>query len=464
MVMSQYSTEYKYSFKDKVKPRFSTKKGLSERVVREISKKKGEPLWMLDFRLKALKIFNEKAMPSWGGDLSKINFDELTYYAEPSFKTEKSWKDVPREVRETFEKLKIPEAERKWLSGVKGQYDSTVVYGSLIKELEEQGVIFLSMDEAVKKHPDIVKKYMGAVIGSGDNKFAALNSAVWSGGSFVYVPKGVKVKKPLQAYFRINSPSFGQFERTLIIADEGAEAYYSEGCSAPVYSEQSLHAAVVEIVVKKKAKVWYTTVQNWYKNIYNLVTKRAWVEEEGEMVWTDANLGSKITMKYPGFILAGRGARGETLSIALANSGQHQDVGSKAVHLAPETSSLIVSKSISLNGGRNSYRGLVQMNKGAKGSRSKVICDALILDGKSRSDTYPTNKIMEKDSILEHEATVSRVGEEQLFYLMSRGLSEQEAMGMIVGGFVEPVVKKLPLEYAVEMNRLIELEMEGSVG
>ena len=841
-----FTKDYKYGFKDKVKPTFKTRKGLSEAVVKEISKKKKEPKWMLDYRIEALKIFKQKKMPQWGGDLNKIDFDKLTYYIEPNEKTEKNWEDVPKEVKETFDKLKIPEAERKWLAGVKGQYDSTVVYGSLLKELEKKGVIFLSMDEAVIKHPELVRKHWGKVIAMGDNKFSALNSAVWSGGSFVYVPKGVKVEKPLQTYFRINAPQFGQFERTLIIADEGSEVHYSEGCfvegtrvltsdgyeviekiknrdsvgthkgrfrkvyktqkrkytgklyeikyygdsktvlkvtkehpflfarrkskrdrnkqfdlqwgkpselrekdylviprlkkvkkrkhfiyrvrkreftksgamglfnvelpsnsdffrlvgyylaegsvdkrgylkfsfgihekelirdvkkilkklfpfienihehkhtknngldlivgnvglarafvnfgngankkripkwmmiesfekqkelvkgyfrgdgnyyhgetkhgdkeifrmntisrelayqvrdllvrlgipsfinsrdrskdsrqemftigitgepmvkfgelvgrkisykvnghkrasmfgvdqnyvylpikeikkkeasnldvynfsvkddesylvegiavhncTAPAYSKQSLHAAVVEIVVKKKAKCQYTTVQNWYKNIYNLVTKRAWVGEDAEMIWTDANIGSKLTMKYPGFILAERGARGETLSIAVAGEGQHQDVGSKAIHLAPDTKSIIVSKSVSLGGGRNSYRGLVQMNKGSRGAKSKVICDALILDKNSRSDTYPTNKIYENDSSLEHEATVSKIGEEQLFYLMSRGLSEEEAMGMIVNGFVEPVIKKLPLEYAVEMNRLIEMEMEGSVG
>jgi len=462
--MKKFDEDYKYGFYDKVRPKFKTKKGLSEAVVRVISKKKGEPKWMLDYRLKALKVFEKKSMPRWGGDLSKIDFEKLTYYVDPTEKKQKSWQEVPDKIKETFEKIGVPEAERKFLAGVESQYDSEVVYGSLKKELKSLGVMFMSMDEAVKKQPKLVKKYIGTVIPVGDNKFAALNSAVWSGGSFVYVPSGVKIDKPLQAYFRINSPSFGQFERTLIIVEEEAEVHYSEGCSAPRFSDESLHAAVVEIIVKKKARVQYTTVQNWYKNIYNLVTKRAWVGEKGEMIWTDANLGSKLTMKYPSFILAGKGARGETLSVAVANEAQHQDVGSKVIHLAEDTKSLIVSKSISLNGGRNSYRGLVQINKGAAGSKSKVICDALILDAKSRSDTYPTNKIFEKKVSLEHEATVSKVGEEQLFYLMSRGLSEQEAMGVIVNGFIEPVVKKLPMEYAVEMNRLIELEMEGSVG
>lgn len=462
--MRGFKTAYQYGFYDRIKPRFKTYQGLDEGVVRTISKQKKEPQWMLDYRLKSLKIFWEKPLPKWGANLMKIDFNKLTYYSNPLEKKEKKWADVPNEIKETFVKLGIPEAEKKWLAGVESQYDSEIVYGSLKKELRNKGVIFLSMDEALKEQEDKVRQYFGTVIGAGDNKFSALNSAVWSGGSFVYIPKEVKLEQPLQAYFRINAASFGQFERTLIIAEEGSAAHYSEGCSAPAFSESSLHAAVVEIVVKRGAKMQYTTVQNWYQNIYNLVTKRAWVGEDGEMIWTDANLGSKVTMKYPGFILAGKGARGETLSIALAGKGQHLDVGSKAIHLAENTKSLIVSKSVSLQGGRNSYRGLVQINKGAKGSKSKVVCDALILDSKSRSDTYPTNRIMEQQAILEHEATVSKVGEEQLFYLMSRGLSEVEARSMVVNGFIEPVVKKLPLEYAVEMNRLIELSMEGSVG
>ncbi len=444
--------------------KFSTGKGLSESVVRTISSRKQEPVWLLEYRLKGLEIFNQKPMPQWGADLSQINFDELTYYVDPAAKKSRTWADVPKDIKATFDKIGIPEAEKKFLAGVESQYDSEMVYGSLKKDLTDKGVVFCSMDEAVKLYPKLVKQYMNTIIPIGDNKFSALNSAVWSGGSFVYVPKGVKVNQPLQAYFRINSAQFGQFERTLIIAEDESWVHYTEGCTAPAYTESSLHAAVVEIFVKPHARVQYTTVQNWYKNIYNLVTKRAWVETRGEMIWTDANLGSKVTMKYPSFILAGEGARGETLSIALANSDQHQDVGSKAVHLAPNTTSLIVSKSISLGGGRSSYRGLVQINKGAKGAKSKVICDALILDSKSRSDTYPKNWIWENDSRLEHEATVSKVGEEQLFYLMSRGLSEDQARAMVVNGFIEPVVKKLPLEFAVEMNRLIELEMEGSVG
>lgn len=446
------------------KYKFGTGKGLSEAVVRTISAKKQEPRWLLESRLKGLEIFNSKPMPQWGADLSRINFDELTYYVDPTEKKSRTWADLPAEIKATFDKIGVPEAERKFLAGVESQYDSEMVYGSLKNTLADKGVIFCSMDEAVKLYPGLVKKYMNTVVPIGDNKFSALNSAVWSGGSFVYAPKGVKVDKPLQAYFRINTSQFGQFERTLIIAEEGSLITYIEGCSAPQYSESSLHAAVVEILIKPRARVQYTTVQNWYKNIYNLVTKRAWVETRGEMIWTDCNLGSRVSMKYPSFILAGEGARGETLSIAMANTDQHQDVGSKAIHLAPNTKSLIVSKSVSLGGGRNSYRGLVQINKGAKGSVSKVVCDALILDSKSRSDTYPQNRIWENDARLEHEATVSKVGEEQLFYLMSRGLSEDQARAMVVNGFIEPVVKKLPLEFAVEMNRLIELEMEGSVG
>lgn len=445
--------------------KFKPGKGLSEAVVRAISHKKQEPKWLLEYRLKGLEIFNEKPLPQWGGDLSRINFNELTYYADPTEKKKsRNWADVPQEIKATFDKIGIPEAEKKFLAGVESQYDSEMVYGSLKNNLTKQGVIFCSMDEAVKLYPKLVKRYMNSVIPIGDNKFSALNSAVWSGGSFVYIPKSVRVEQPLQAYFRINTAKFGQFERTLIIAEDDSLVHYTEGCTAPAYTESSLHAAVVEIFVKPRARVQYTTVQNWYKNIYNLVTKRAWVETRGEMIWTDANLGAKVTMKYPSFILAGEGARGETLSIAMANTDQHQDIGSKAIHLAPNTKSLIVSKSVSMGGGRSSYRGLVQINKGAKGSQSKVICDALILDSKSRSDTYPKNRIWENDAKLEHEATVSKVGEEQLFYLMSRGLSEDQARAMVVNGFIEPVVKQLPMEFAVEMNRLIELEMEGSVG
>lgn len=425
---------------------------------------KNEPEWMLNLRLKALKIFFEKPMPTWGGDMSAIDFQNIFYYLKPLDHAGKTWDDVPAEIKATFEKIGVPQAEREALAGVKSQYDSEVIYGSLKANLSKKGVVFLGMDEGLKQYPELVKEYFGKVIPMGDNKLAALNTAAWSGGSFIYVPKGVDVGLPLQTYFRINSENAGQFERTLIIADEGSKLHYIEGCSAPAYSSGSLHAAVVEIFVKKGAKVQYTTVQNWYKNVYNLVTKRAYVEEEGEMRWIDGNLGSKLTMKYPACILAGRKARGEILSIAWAGADQHQDTGAKMIHLAPETTSQILSKSISKNGGRSTYRGLVHIAKGATNARSKVVCDALILDELSRSDTYPTNKIMESQSILEHEAVVSRISEEQLFYLMSRGLSEHEAEGMIVNGFLDPVMKEVPFEYAIEMNRLINMEMEGSVG
>jgi Fe-S cluster assembly protein SufB len=443
---------------------FKSRAGISESVVREISTLKAEPKWMLNLRLKALKIFFDKPMPNWGGNLTQIDFAKIHYYLKPTEGQLSSWDEVPKDIKDTFDRLGIPEAERRFLAGVKAQYDSEVVYGSVRKALKDKGVIFLGMDEALAKYPDLVREYFGKTIPAGDNKFAALNSAVWSGGSFVYVPEGVEVALPLQAYFRINAPNAGQFERTLIIAEPRSRVHYVEGCTAPTYSSESLHAAVVEIVVKKGARVQYTTVQNWYKNIYNLVTKRAYVHEEGEMVWTDFNMGSKLTMKYPSFILAGKGARGETLSMAMAGEGQHQDTGSKAMHLAPYTSSSIISKSISKGGGRTSYRGMVSIGPNAKAAKSRVVCDALILDPQSRSDTYPTNRILTNDARLEHEAMVSKIGEEQLFYLMSRGLKEEEAGKMIVSGFVEPLIKKLPLEYAVEMNRLIDLEMEGSVG
>ncbi len=456
---------YKYGFSKPTSDYvFMSQPGLSARVVQEISAYKNEPKWMLKLRLEALQIFKSRPMPEWGGALHEIDFKKIHYYLRPTDQEGKKWSDVPQDIKDTFERLGIPEAERKALSGVKAQFDSEVVYGSITKILDKQGVVFLSMDEGLKQYSDLVKEYFGKVIPPGDNKFAALNSAVWSGGSFVYVPKGVKVALPLQAYFRINAPSAGQFERTLIIADEGSLVHYVEGCTAPAYSSESLHSAVVEIFVKKGARVQYTTVQNWYKTVYNLVTKRAWVEEEGEMVWTDFNMGSKLTMKYPSFILAGKGARGETLSMAMAGAGQHQDTGSKAIHLAPYTTSTIMAKSISKDGGRTSYRGLISIGPKAKGAKSKVVCDALLLDPASRSDTYPTNRILCDDVQLEHEATVSKIGEEQLFYLMSRGLNEEQASKMIVAGFVEPLVKKLPLEYAVEMNRLIDMEMEGSIG
>lgn len=456
--------DYKLGYRDKVEYKNKPKKGLNRKIVEEISRSKEEPEWMLRRRLRALQVFEEKKTPRWGPDLSEIDFEEIYYYLKPTEGPVRDWSEVPENIRRTFERIGVPQAEREMLAGVGGQFDSEVVYSSLRGRLEEKGVVFMSMDEGLRKYPKLVKEYMGTVVPIGDNKLAALNTAVWSGGSFIYVPGGVKVEMPLQAYFRINAEKAGQFERTLIIAEEGSKVKYYEGCSAPVYSTGSLHAAVVEIVVKKGAKVEYTTVQNWYKNVYNLVTKRAYVGEEGSMRWVDGNLGSRVTMKYPSCILAGRGAKGEMLSIAWGGEGQQIDAGGKMVHLAEETSSQIISKSVSKGGGRASYRGLIQINKGAKDSKAKVVCDALILDGESRSDTYPDNRIMEKESSLEHEATVSRVGEEQLFYLMSRGLPEHEAEAMIVNGFLEPVMREIPLEYAVEMNKLIELEMEGSVG
>lgn len=455
---------YTLGHHDEVEYAYKSGRGLTEEVVRNLSGQKGEPKWMLDFRLQALARYNEMAIPLWGGNISEIKFNDIFYYLKPKVKEARSWEDVPEEIRKTFDKIGVPEAEKEMLAGVKGQFDSEVIYGSLRETLSKKGVVFLSMDDGLKQYPEIVKEYFGKVIPMGDNKLAALNSAVWSGGSFVYVPKGVDVGLPLQAYFRINSENAGQFERTLIVAEEGSNVHYVEGCSAPAYSSGSLHSAVVEIVVKKGAKVQYTTVQNWYRNVYNLVTKRARVEEEAQMRWIDGNLGSKLTMKYPSCFLVGRKAKGETLSIAMAGAGQHQDAGAKMVHMAPETTSQIISKSISKAGGRATYRGLVQINKGAINSRSKVVCDALILDDLSRSDTYPTNRILENQVTLEHEATVSKVGEEQLFYLMSRGLAEHEAEAMIVNGFLEPIMKQIPFEYAVEMNRLVELEMEGSVG
>ncbi len=455
---------YPLGHSDIVEYSYMAEKGLSEELVRSISKMKKEPEWMLEIRLSALKKYLEMPMPTWGGDLSPIDFEDIRYYIKPKTQDAKSWKDVPEAIKNTFEKIGVPEAEREMLAGVKSQYDSEVVYGSIKKALSEKGVVFLSMDEGLKLYPEMVKEHFGKIIPMGDNKLAALNTAVWSGGSFVYVPKNVDVGLPLQAYFRINTENAGQFERTLIIADEGSKVHYIEGCSAPSFSSASLHAAVVEIYVKKDAKVQYSTVQNWYKNVYNLVTKRARVMENGNMRWVDGNLGSHLTMKYPSCILAGKKAHGEVLSIAWAGADQHQDTGAKMIHLAPDTTSQIISKSISKGGGRATYRGMVHIVPGATGARSKVVCDALILDDKSRSDTYPVNKIQENDVVLEHEATVSRIGEEQLLYLQSRGISAEEASAMIVTGFMDPVVKEIPLEYAVEMNRLVELEMEGSVG
>ncbi len=454
----------KYGFSKPEKYVFKTRKGLDESIVSQISQHKNEPAWMLEFRLRAYKIFKAKKQPTWGADLSRINYDNIYYYLKPTEKQSKTWADLPPEILDTYEKIGMPEAERKYLGGVGAQYDSEVIYHSLKKDLEKKGVVFLDTDSALKKYPEMFKEYFAKAIPPADNKLAALNSAVWSGGSFIYIPKGVKVEVPLQAYFRINAANMGQFERTLIIVDEGADVHYVEGCTAPIYTTDSLHAAVVEIYVKKNARCRYTTIQNWSKNVYNLVTKRAFVEENGFMEWIDGNLGSQISMKYPSVFLRGRGARGDILSVAFAGSGQHQDVGGKAVHLAPDTSSQIISKSISKDGGRSSYRGLLKVIKGAKGVKANVRCDALILDSKSRSDTYPTMDIQEENVQVGHEASVSKIGEDQLFYLTSRGLSENEATSMIVNGFIEPIVKELPLEYALELNRLIQLEMIGSVG
>jgi Fe-S cluster assembly protein SufB len=456
--------EYQYGFHDANVNVETFDKGLSKDVVCRISEIKNEPEWMLKYRLEALDIFYQKPLPTWGGDLSGIDFNNIIYYVKPSDKQENDWDDVPDEIRKTYDKLGIPEAEKKYLAGVKAQYESEVIYGSLEEDLAKQGVIFLSTDEALKQCPDLVKEYFGTIIPSADNKFAALNTAVWSGGSFIYVPKGVKIEFPLQAYFRINSENMGQFERTLIICDEGSEVHYVEGCTAPVWTSDSLHSAVVEIVVKKDARCRYTTIQNWSNNVYNLVTKRAMAYENSLMEWIDGNLGSKLTMKYPAIYLMEPGARGEVLSIAFAAQDQHQDAGAKVIHCASDTSSRIVSKSISKNGGRASYRGLCRVNKGAKRCKSSVVCDALILDPESESDTYPYIEVEAQDVTIEHEASVSRLGESQLFYLMSRGMTESEAATMIVSGFIEPLTKILPMEYSIEMNKLIELQMEGSVG
>jgi len=443
---------------------FTAGKGISPEVVAMISGMKKEPSWMLRKRRQAYDIFVKEAMPSWGADLSGIDFDAITYFIRSTEEKAQSWKDLPAEIRETYNKIGVPEAERDFLAGVSAQYESEVVYESINKELAKKGVLFCDMDTAVQKHPAIVKEYFGTLIPPHDNKFAALNTAAWSGGSFVYIPKGVKLTLPLQAYFRINAERFGQFERTLIIAEEGSEVHYIEGCTAPVYTSKSLHAAVVEIFVKKNAHVRYTTVQNWSKNVYNLVTKRARAEEGALMEWIDCNIGSGVTMKYPAVYLAGEGARGEMLSIAFAGRGQHQDAGAKMIHFAPRTSSRIVSKSISKDGGRASYRGLVQVMEGARDSSVSVSCDALIMDEASRSDTYPTMRIRERDTTVEHEATVEKIGEEKLYYLMSRGMTKSEAEGLLVNGFIEPVTKEIPLEYSVELNRLIKLEMSGTVG
>ncbi len=463
-IISQFG-EYNYGWHDSDKAGETAHKGIDENVVRAISADKGEPKWMLDMRLKGYRSFMEKPMPDWGVDLSGFKADDFKYYVKPLKEQAKSWEDLPDDIRTTYDRLGIPEAEKNRLvSGVAAQYESEVIYNSIRDDLKKQGVIFLDTDTALKERPDLFRKYFGTVIPPDDNKFAALNTAAWSGGSFVYVPKGVHVDIPLQAYFRINTPNMGQFERTLIIADEGSYVHYVEGCTAPIYSTDSLHAAIVEIIVEPHARVRYTTVQNWSNNVYNLVTQRAYVREGGTMEWVDGNIGSKATMKYPACILAEPYAKAETLSLGFAGKGQYQDTGAKMIHLAPHTSSTIVSKSISRNGGRAAYRGLVKIVKGAEKSSSSVVCDALLVDDYSRSDTYPHVDVREDDVSMAHEATVSKVSEDQLFYLMSRGLEEKEAMGMIVRGFVEPISRELPMEYALELNRLVELQMEGSVG
>lgn len=456
--------DYKYGFSDPETHVFKSRKGLDENIVREISAMKGEPEWMLKYRLRALKHFNQRPMPTWGPDLSSLDLDDIYFYVKPTDKEGKSWDEIPDTIKNTFDRLGIPEAEQKFLSGVGAQYESEMVYHSIHEQLEEQGVIFKSIEDGLREHPDLFREYFGKIIPFTDNKFAALNSAVWSGGSFVYIPKGLKVDLPLQAYFRLNAANIGQFERSLIIADEGAQVHYVEGCTAPQYTTNSFHSGVIEIMVRKNARVRYTTIQNWSHNVYNLVTQRARVEEKGTMEWVDANLGSKITMKYPSCILMGRGAHGEVLSIAFSGKGQHHDTGGKVIHLAPDTTSKIISKSISKDSGRASYRGLMKVNQGNTNVRSNVVCDALLLDDHSRSDTYPYIEIDEQDVNIGHEASVSKVEEEQLFYLMSRGLSEEQAISMVVAGFIEPLVKELPMEYAIEMNRLIQLQMEGSIG
>lgn len=460
---------YKYGFHDSEENYvYKAKKGLNKEIVQEISvKMKNEPQWMTDLRMEALAIFESKPMPTWGNSkmLSEIDFDNIHYYVKSTEKQGRNWEDVPEEIKNTFDRLGIPEAERKFLAGVTAQYESDVVYHSIREDLEKLGVIFTDMDTALREYPETVKKYFGTIIPPEDNKFSALNSAVWSGGSFVWIPAGVKVEIPLQAYFRINTENMGQFERTLIIAEPGSSVHYIEGCTAPTYSSDSLHSAVVELIAMEGATIRYTTIQNWSNNVYNLVTKRAHAHKNATVEWIDGNLGSKLTMKYPAVYLMGEGARGEILSIAMAGNNQHQDAGAKIIHAAPNTSSLITSKSISKGNGRGSYRGLIKILPGATNSKSHVVCDALILDEDARSDTYPTMQVEEQENVtVEHEATVSKVGEEQLFYLMSRGMTEVAAKTMIVNGFVEPFVKELPMEYAVELNKLIQMEMEGSVG
>lgn len=456
--------QYQYGFRDPENYVFKSRKGLDEEVVRQISGMKGEPEWMLKFRLKALAHFQQRPMPSWGPDLSGLDLDDIYYYIRPTELSENSWDEVPESIKNTFERLGIPEAERKFLAGVGAQYESEMVYHNIQEHLKTQGVIFLSIEDGLRQHPELFQKYFGTAVPIEDNKFAALNSAVWSGGSFVYIPPNTRVDLPLQAYFRLNTASVGQFERSLIIADDGAQVHYVEGCTAPTYSSNSFHSGVIEIFVGKGARVRYTTIQNWSTNVYNLVTQRAVVQDGGTMEWVDCNLGSKLTMKYPSAYLMGPGANAEVLSVAFATRGQLQDAGTKVIHFAPNTSSKITSKSISKDGGRSSYRGLVKICKGATGVKSTSSCDALILDPLSRSDTYPTIESDEKDVSIGHEASVSKIGEEQLFYLMSRGLTQEEATTMVVSGFIEPLVKELPMEYAVEMNRLIQLQMSGSVG
>ncbi|MHB1431023.1 MAG: Fe-S cluster assembly protein SufB [Streptosporangiaceae bacterium] len=456
---------YKFGWADSDAAGASARRGLSEEVVRDISAKKNEPEWMLKLRLRGLELFNRKPLPTWGSDLSTIDFDNIKYFVRSTEKQATSWDELPADIKNTYDKLGIPEAEKaRLIAGVAAQYESEVVYHKIREDLEEKGVMFLDTDTALKEQPDLFREYFATVIPVGDNKFAALNTAVWSGGSFIYVPKGVRVEIPLQAYFRINTENMGQFERTLIIVDEDAYVHYVEGCTAPIYSSDSLHSAVVEIIVKKGARCRYTTIQNWSNNVYNLVTKRAVAQEGATMEWIDGNIGSKITMKYPAVYLMGEHARGETLSVAFAGAGQHQDAGAKMVHLAPNTSSSIVSKSVARSGGRTSYRGLVQVAEGAEHAKSTVKCDALLVDSVSRSDTYPYVDVREDDVEMGHEATVSKVSDDQLFYLMSRGMTEDEAMAMIVRGFVEPIARELPMEYALELNRLIELQMEGAVG
>ena len=458
-------SRYDYGWHDANDAGATARRGLNEEVVRDISGKKNEPEWMLELRLKGLRLFGKKPMPTWGSDLNGIDFDNIKYFVRSTEKQATSWDELPDDIKNTYDRLGIPEAEKQRLvSGVAAQYESEVVYHAIREDLEEQGVLFLDTDTALREHEDVFREYFGSVIPVGDNKFAALNTSVWSGGSFIYVPKGVHVDIPLQAYFRINTENMGQFERTLIIVDEGAYVHYVEGCTAPIYSSDSLHSAVVEIVVKKNARCRYTTIQNWSNNVYNLVTKRAVAHEGATMEWVDGNLGSKVTMKYPAVWLMGEHAKGETLSVAFAGEGQHQDAGAKMVHAAPHTSSSIVSKSVARGGGRTSYRGLVQILEGASGSKSNVKCDALLVDDISRSDTYPYVDVREDDVSMGHEATVSKISVDQMFYLMSRGLTEDEAMAMIVRGFVEPIARELPMEYALELNRLIELQMEGAVG